>query len=76
MKKRIIINIQDNTDIEDAVRRVLHVISGGRISQTGDGTKHYCWITTWTDGIVVGTNRKKNKNTDSFNVWKSNNPKE
>jgi len=72
MKTRIIINIQDNIDIEDAVGRVVNVISGGRVSQTSDGTEHYCWITTWTDGMVVGTNRKKNKNTDSFNVWKHN----
>jgi hypothetical protein len=68
--KRIIINIGEGITEEDATRYVANVISGGRISQAG-GIKHFCWMTTWKDGMRVATARKKKgQDTDSFNVWR------
>jgi len=72
MKKRIIINFTDDIEIKDVLVRVLEVINGGKVSQTGNGIKHYCWLTSWTDGVAVSTNRKKNENSESFTAWRLN----
>ena len=72
MEKRIIINIQGKVSEEDAARYVADIISGGRIS-VANGVKHFCWLTTWKDGMRVATNRKKKgQNSDSFTVWREN----
>jgi len=71
MKNRIIINIQGKISEEDAIRHVSQVIQEGRVSEAG-GVKHYCWMTTWSNGIRVATNRKnKGQKSDSFVIWKS-----
>lgn len=62
---KIYIDIRDDIDPEDAVRKVAHVISEGKVSK--DNTV-YCYLTTWSDGIAVST-REYGKN-DCFIVWK------
>jgi hypothetical protein len=65
---RIHIDIRDNIDPEDAVRRVAQVISGGKISKNNT---MYCFLTTWKDGIAVATNEYRKS--DCFVVWKNKN---
>jgi translation initiation factor IF-1 len=67
---KIHIDIRDDIDAEDAVRRVAQVISGGKISQTKT-RKHYCWLTSWKDGICVSVNPYRKS--DCFVVWKNKN---
>jgi len=63
---RIIIDIRDDIDPEVALRRIAHVIAGGRISKNNT---LYCYGTTWEDGICVHT-RDYRKN-DCFVVYTS-----
>lgn len=65
---KIHIDVRNDIDPEDAVRRVAHVISEGRISDDG---KKYCWLTTWKDGIAVSVNNYRKS--DCFVVWKQKN---
>jgi hypothetical protein len=62
---KIYIDIRDDIVLEDAIRRVAHVIGEGRVSKNNT---MYCFLTTWTDGIAVST-REHRKN-DCFVVWK------
>ena len=64
---KIIINIQDDLDPDDAVRRVANIISEGRISNNGND---YCYVTTWVNGTTVTA--KRNKKSDTFTVFKTN----
>ena len=64
---RIIINIQDDTDIEDALSCVQRVVRDGRVSK--NNTK-YCLGTRFTNlerkiNVFVNPNSKS----DVFNVW-------
>ena len=63
---KIHIDIKGDIDVEDAVRRVAHVIAEGKIC--GDG-KYYCYMTCWNDGINVSVNLYRKS--DCFVVWKS-----
>jgi hypothetical protein len=67
--RRIIINIPDESEELRAVECVLSVMKQGRVSQTTDGTRHFCWLTKFGDGIYVSTHRKRNLKTDSFAVY-------
>ena len=62
---KLYIDIRDNINPEDAIRRVAHVVGNGKISKNNT---MYCFLTTWTDGIAVST-REYRKN-DCFIVWK------
>ena len=54
----------------DAARYVAQVIDAGRMSEAA-GIPHYCWVTTFRDGTVVSTSRKKTANSaDSFIVYR------
>ncbi len=69
---RVIIDCDDEIDLEDGIRRVLRVVAEGRVSEAG-GVKHFCWVTTWTDGVCVFVRRKRSKSAaDSFRVSKRN----
>lgn len=62
---KIHIDIRDNIDPEDAIRRVTNVIAEGRISKNNT---MYCYLTTWKDGIAVST--RDYRKSDCFVVWK------
>lgn len=55
---KIYIDVRDGIDPSIAAERVAEVIKQGRISE--NNTK-YCYVTKWTDGIIVYT-REKRKN--------------
>ena len=59
MRRRIIINIDENTEDGEAVDHVRRVIDQGLIS---NGGKQYCYVTTFRDGKIVyaGKTRKGN----------------
>jgi hypothetical protein len=61
---RIIINIEDGIDQDDAILLVKWVINAGRSSDDGG---QYCYVTTWKTGHVVCSGKSK-KGTDIFNV--------
>ena len=61
---KIIIENQTELTMAEVIRYVTHVVEGGRISGNND---HYCWVTTWTSGIVVSA--FKNKKSDRFVIW-------
>jgi hypothetical protein len=65
---KIHIDIRDDINPEDAVRRVAHVISEGRISK--NNTMYY-FLTIWKDGVAVFTNEYRKS--DCFVVWKKKN---
>ena len=63
---KVHIDIRDNIDPEDAVQRVAHVISQGRIS---NNEKNYCFLTSWTDNVCVQVNQYRKS--DCFVVFKN-----
>ncbi len=71
MANRIIIDIQDDTPIHQALDCVKQVVYSGRISETTKGIKHFCWCSTFQSGITVLTRiKKKDQTSDSFVVYK------
>lgn len=64
---KIHIDIRDDIDPIDALTRVKHVISGGRIS--GMQNQYYCYMTCWSDGINVSINLYRKS--DCFVVWRN-----
>ena len=56
IKNRIIINIQDDTSIKDALLCIYEVIKLGRVSGNG---KSYCYCSKFHDGTVVIADKKK-----------------
>jgi hypothetical protein len=67
---RIIIDIREGVNEEDALQHVLAVIRWGRISVGAKGKQHYCWHTEFKDGVHVSVRAKYNTNTDTFVVYK------
>ena len=67
-KKSVTIQVRDGVDLEEAVRRVAHVISQGRVSNDG---KLFCYLTSWKDGINVSV--RPYRKSDCFVVWKDRN---
>lgn len=68
--RKLIINIEEEgISDEDALRRVLKVVEGGKISKNSN-YEHYCWATSWSDGTRVTVKTKRVDTTDSFDVWK------
>ena len=55
-KNRLIINIQDDTSIKDALLCIYEVIKLGRVSGNG---KSYCYCSKFNDGTVVIADKKK-----------------
>lgn len=70
MNNKFYIDIEEDIELEDALRRVVHVVSQGKISENGKGEKYYCWLTTWNDGICVSVRNYRKSN--CFKVWKRN----
>ena len=67
--KKIIITFE-GVDEATALDRVSNVIQSGRVSWNKHG-RHFCWLTTWGDGITVHTKAKrKGQKSDSFHVYK------
>lgn len=64
---RVILNIEDDINVIDAIKCVETVISSGRISSYG---KSYCCCTTFHNGLVVYANLTKTGN-DIFRVQKT-----
>ena len=67
MMEKIIIENRSDLSLADAVSRVNHVITEGKISKTSKG-KQYCFVTTWPDKIVVLAS--KNDKSDRFVIIK------
>ena len=66
MKRRIIINIRDDTDTEKALFYVNSVIKMGRISENGNS---YCYCSMFEDNVVVLA--KATNSSDIFDVYTS-----
>jgi len=69
--RRIIINYDKGLFEEDVIRYVKQVIDNGRVSVGANCRKHYCWITTFNDGVVVSVKPKYNTHSDIFTVYQS-----
>jgi len=70
MTMKAIVNY-DGMVLDEALLAVREVVKCGRVSESSTG-KHYCWVTTFTDGTVVITREKKrNQSSDSFVVRKT-----
>jgi hypothetical protein len=65
MRKRIIINIRDDTAEQHALICVAKVIDMGRVSDDG---KSYCYASQFDDNTMVTADRTSTS--DIFNVWK------
>jgi len=67
---KLIIDIDGNVSSQVALKRVARVIEGGRVSEAA-GILHYCWVTTFEDGVIVNVRHKKSRGSaDSFLVYK------
>ena len=66
MTNKFIIEVRDGIDPNEALDRVGHVISEGRVSKNNT---LFCYHTSWSDGINV-TTRDYRKN-DCFVVYKN-----
>ena len=67
--RRVNVQVRDGIDPAVAIEHVAIVMRGGRVSQYNT---HYCWVTTFSNNIVVyvrGPN-KRAANSDSFVVYK------
>ena len=65
--RKIIIHIEsDEIDDMEAVRKVLSVIAGGRISKTKKWMQ-YCFLSTWPDTYVYAVT-KRTELIDTFKV--------
>ena len=65
---RIIIDYDDTISDNEAIHRVATVVADGKISESNN-VPHYCWATSFSDGVVVWTRRKKSyQKSDSFCV--------
>jgi hypothetical protein len=62
---KIIININDDIPVEQALMKVAQIIGGGRTSNDG---KNYCYATAWENGTIIYVER--NKKSDTFRVGK------
>lgn len=62
---RVEISIEDGIDIQKAMKNVSLVIANGRVSDYG---KRFCWVTVFSDDIVVVT--KPYTKCDCFRVYK------
>ncbi len=67
MKRRIIINIEDDTSDVRAVALVAQIIDAGRVSETGN-RKHYCHASRTAGGTVIYAS-KRNDMTDTFTIY-------
>lgn len=65
---RIIINYDDSISGEDAIRRVVAVMHGGRVSKHLD-KDCYCLASTFPDGSVALASLTRNGN-DVFTVYR------
>lgn len=65
----MIINYDNSLFEEDVIRYVKQVVDGGRVSIGANGRKHYCWITTFNDGVVVSVTPKYKTHSDIFTVY-------
>ncbi|MCK5604479.1 hypothetical protein KAR91_21495 [Candidatus Pacearchaeota archaeon] len=63
--EKLIIENRSNLSMEDALIRVKHVVSAGKISKTAKG-EQYCFMITWPDGVYVCAD--KNKKSDRLIV--------
>jgi len=73
--KRIIIEYDDTFESpEKAVNRVLEIVKMGYVSNStvqGYPCPHYCWATTFKDGVTVQVREKKRLlAADSFSIMK------
>lgn len=60
---KLIIDIRSDLPATTVLDRVSQVVAQGRISDNG---KHYCYATTWPDGVAVYARR--NLASDTFTV--------
>jgi hypothetical protein len=67
---RIIIDIPDDAiGLSEAMQCVREVILMGRVSKTTKGVKHFCWHTSFKNGLGVSARvKKKGQKSDSFVV--------
>ena len=70
-KRRITIEIEEGISDKTAIERLLVVIQGGRVSIGAKGKEHYCWVTTWEDGIRVYSKEKYKTDNDRFLIYKT-----
>lgn len=66
-KKKVIIHYDGDMKLYDVFKKVLKVISMGRISKAR-GRKQFCFVTTFHDGLIVYAMEKRNDTTDTFAV--------
>ena len=68
---KIMIDVEDDIPLHDAMENVNAVITEGKISMAtiaGKEVAHYCWVTMFDD-VVVSTRRKRKPDScDSFRV--------
>lgn len=64
---KLIINIDDDIEPDEACYKVAMVIQGGLVSKTSKG-KQYCFGTRFKDGVMVAATKIKTGH--SFRVYK------
>ena len=65
---KIIIDIRDDIGDYEAIQAVYSVIASGQISIGAKGKKHYCWHTSFYNGIHVSVSPKYKSDTEKFTV--------
>ncbi len=66
---KIIIHNQTELPDADILRRVLAVVDGGKVSETGAG-EQYCFSSGFADGVNVSCRRGYGTETQTFYVWR------
>jgi len=71
MKMKIIVDIDESIEIDEALNCLKAVFKAGKISE-GRGIPHYCWLTVFDNKTVVATKQKKTVDSaDSFRIYKN-----
>ena len=68
MSRRITIQVDEAVGDYEAIEAVLSVVASGQISEGAKGKMHYCWMTTFSNGIKVRSKEKYGTDSDRFVV--------
>lgn len=68
-KRRITIEVEESIDDWTAIKSVLKVVEGGKVSVGANDKEHYCWLTISDQGIAVSSKPKYGTDSDRFLVY-------
>lgn len=69
--RRITIQVDETVGDYEALHALLDVVAIGQISKGAKGKDHYCWHTSFSNGIHISTKPKYGTDSDRFEIYTS-----